>query len=131
MGDWRIQERYRAMMSLPLEGLKIGWWMNGGAAIATLTHAGNVEIKNIKHLRTNLSTQLCGTALACLREQSRLGLPTLSKLTSFTALETPPRFRVPLFRPSGGRRSAGDLRRCVFSWCLSGCRCVLAANSPA
>jgi hypothetical protein len=39
--EWRRQETYKAMMVIPVEGLKILAWINGGAAIAVLTYIGN------------------------------------------------------------------------------------------
>jgi hypothetical protein len=44
--NWRQQELYKAMMVLPVEGLKIICWINGGAAISILTYVGNLVSKN-------------------------------------------------------------------------------------
>jgi hypothetical protein len=43
--EWRQQELYKAMMVLPVEGLKTLCLINGGAAVATLTYVGNLASK--------------------------------------------------------------------------------------
>jgi hypothetical protein len=45
MSEWREQELFKAMMILPVEGLKIISWINGGAAVAVLTYVGNLSSK--------------------------------------------------------------------------------------
>ena len=50
MDEWQrhetFKETFKAMMILPVEGLKIICWINGGAAIAVLTYVGNFAAKS-------------------------------------------------------------------------------------